>query len=125
MSSKPFSLLSAIPLVAPGVSTRNHRNSRASALALPRHTSVGLILLALAAVLMVFYVFGINRHAAMGYELKKQQAKVNSLIEQNKKLTVRAAETGSTLKLQEEVSLNNFVQITNQEYLQANQYSQR
>jgi hypothetical protein len=83
-----------------------------------------LLVVATAGMLLA-YVFGINQSAAKGYEIKKQQSKLNQLVEQNKKLMVRAAEMGSIVQIQNEAEANQLVQITNQEYLQVNQLTQR
>ncbi len=84
------------------------------------------LLLGLATILMlVAYIFGINRSAAKGYEITKQKNQLNALVEDNKKLIVRAAEIGSILQIQDQLASEHLVQITNQEYLQVNQLSQR
>jgi hypothetical protein len=77
------------------------------------------------AVMLVLYVFGINQSAAKGYEITKQRNKLNALMEDNKKLLVRTAEAGSILQIRDEAAANHLVQITNQEYLQITQLSQR
>jgi hypothetical protein len=86
---------------------------------------VGAALALAVAAMFLAYVFGINQSAAKGYEIAKQKNKLNTLIEENKKLTVRRAEIGSTLQIQDEAAADHLVQINSQEYLQANQLSQR
>ena len=74
--------------------------------------AVGVVLLSLA------YIFGINQSAAKGYEVTAQKNKLNTLIEDNKKLLVRTAQAGSVSQIQDDASANQLVQITAQEYLQ-------
>ncbi len=76
-------------------------------------------------VLLLAYIFGINQSAAKGYEIKKQQTKLDQSREENKKLNVRLAEASSLTQIQTEVASHHLVPIANQEYLQYNRLSER
>jgi hypothetical protein len=107
------------------VLTRPSARSRAGIkLNLNRNTAA-LGLIVLTAGMLVAYIFGINQSAAKGYEVTREKNKLNLLAEENKKLLVRLAEVGSIVQIQEEAASNRLVQITNQEYLEVNQLSQR
>ncbi len=86
---------------------------------------LGVGLAAAVALMFLVYVFGINQSAAKGYEITRQKAELNALIEENKKLLVRTAEIGSIVQIQDQAAADHLVQINNQEYLQLNQLSQR
>ena len=81
-------------------------------------TNLAIALAGAIAVLSLAYIFGINQSAAKGYEVTAQKNKLNTLVEDNKKLLVRTAQAGSVSQIQDEASANQLVQITAQEYLQ-------
>lgn len=113
-------------IVLPRGQTSSRSISRSWSLPNGQTQAYAAVALSLAiAVLFVAYVFGINQSAAKGYEITKQKNKLNTLIEENKKLLVRTSEVGSILQIQDEAASHNLVQITNQEYLQTTQLSQR
>jgi hypothetical protein len=142
MSTKTFALPRVLGSFAPRVSsvTKDHKlarhNIRRGIAVKPKRawfsaskdqvkSGMALALSGLIVVTFLAYVFGINQSAAKGYEIKKQQQKLSQLKEQNEQLQVRAAEIGSMTQIQMEAATNQLVQITNQEYLQPNQLSQR
>jgi hypothetical protein len=89
-------------------------------------TRLALALAGAVVVLSLLYVFGINQSAAKGYEITAQKNRLNTLMEDNKKLLVRTAQAGSVRQIQDEALANQLVQITVQEYLQQpTQLSQR
>lgn len=140
MSSKsiPFGWLGALPKIASETKTPSRSLNRSTIVlgksatrrsfswkfSLNKETaSIGLVVVT--AGMLVAYVFGINQSAAKGYEVTREKNKLNELVEDNRKLLVRVAEVGSIVQIQQEAEANQLVQITNQEYLEVNQFSQR
>jgi hypothetical protein len=75
--------------------------------------------------IFVSYFFGVNQGVAKGYEIKKIQTQINTLQEENQKLTVKASEVGSILRVQQELASSGFVPATGGIFLQTEHYSQR
>ncbi len=71
------------------------------------------------------YIYFTNASVSKGYELKKEQAKVDELNEIQKRLVVQQAALGSIVKVNDVASTAGMVPVTNQEFLSANQLSSR
>lgn len=126
MSSKSFAFHNpAVVLTRPARPAKRSvgKKLNLSAYLAKNYLAAGLVVATVA--MFILYIFGINQSAAKGYEITKQRNELTQLIEENKKLLVRLAEVGSIVQIQQEAAANHLVQITNQEYLEVNQLSQR
>ncbi len=74
---------------------------------------------------MGFYVFMINNSASKGYELKRQQAVMEELVETQKRLVIQQAASGSIVKVNDVASTSGMVPVTGEEFLVASQISKR
>lgn len=72
-----------------------------------------------------FYVYMINAYASKGYELKKQQAAMQGVVETNKRLVIQQAALGSIVKVNDVASTSGMVPVTGEEFLVANHVSSR
>ena len=72
-----------------------------------------------------FYIYTINASVSKGFELKKQQAAIDTLNETQKRLMVQQAALGSIVKVNDVASTAGMVPVTGEEFLVANQLSAR
>jgi hypothetical protein len=72
-----------------------------------------------------FYVFMINASASTGYELKHQQVVMQQLGEKQKQLVIQQAAMGSIVKVNDLASTAGMIPVTGEEFLVANQISNR
>jgi hypothetical protein len=84
----------------------------------PYLTWVSYGLLAMNAVVLLSYFFGVNSAASQGYEMRKIQTSINQLSEENKKLLIKASEQTSMAQLQIEISNSTFVPVQSALYIQ-------
>jgi hypothetical protein len=87
--------------------------------------AVSIILIALNAVVLVSYLFGVNSQSLNGYEMKKFQAQIAGLTEENKKFSVKASESSSITDLEQEYKNSNYVSVGHPLFLEVNQYTKR
>lgn len=80
---------------------------------------------ALNAMLLFAYLFGVNSYAASGYEMKKIQTSVQMLNEENKKLSLKISEQSSLATLHTDLQNSIFVPVVQTKFLQVNQLTQR
>ncbi len=66
-------------------------------------------MIALNLLLLASYLQGINSYSSTGYEIKKLQSRLTVLTEQNKQLSVKAAELSSMAGLQNDFSSLGYV----------------
>ena len=85
-------------------------------------SATGLVVIVVA---LGFYVYMINAYASKGYELKRQQAAMQEVVETNKRLVVQQAALGSIVKVNDVASTSGMVPVTGEEFLVANQLSAR
>jgi hypothetical protein len=69
-------------------------------------------------VLVMAYVYGVNRVASQGYEMKALQKRLAVLTEENKKISLKVAEAGSMVSIQSGFLSANFVPAGNLKFLQ-------
>lgn len=81
--------------------------------------------IAVSAVMLLSYLFGVNNYASKGFEIKSLQSRISQLTEENKKLSVKVSEQTSMTAIQNDFLSSNFVPAGQAKFLQVNQYSQR
>ena len=77
------------------------------------------------AVMLGFHLFMVNAYSGKGFELKRTQAAISELTQQQKALTVRQAELGSFLKVSDLATSLGLVPVTDEEYITSNHLTQR
>jgi hypothetical protein len=85
--------------------------------------SYGLV--ALNALVLLAYVFGVNSYASQGYEMKKVQTRINVLAEENKKLTLKISEQTSIAALEAEIANSTFVPVDRMVYVRETQLTKK
>ena len=100
--------------------TKSSRSSQTGWIGAVNVTAVVGIVFALS-----FYVYTINGSVSKGYDLKKQQAAMEELVETEKRLMVQQASLGAIVKVNEVASISGMVPVTNEEFLIAGQLSSR
>lgn len=86
---------------------------------------ISIALIAVNAALLVSYVYGVNKFASNGYEIKKLQIQVASLTQENKKINLKISEAGSMVNIQSDFLNSNFVSAGTPKFLQTTQLTQR
>ncbi len=87
-----------------------------------RTSIMGLALIVLG---LGFYIYTINASVSKGYELKKEQAAIEELLETQKRLVVQQAALGSIVKVNDVAATSGMVPVSGEEFLTANQLSAR
>ena len=87
--------------------------------------SVGLI--ALNGLLLMSYVYGVNKYASVGYEIKSLQNKLSVLSEDNKKINFKVSTASSMVSIQNDFLSANYVLAGTPRFIQvnSNQFTQR
>lgn len=75
--------------------------------------------------LVGFHLFIVNAYSSKGFELKRHQAAIVELTEQQKALLIKQADLGSIGKVNDSAELSGLIPITDEEYLSGNQLSQK
>jgi hypothetical protein len=96
------------------------RSGQSNLVSLVSATALVVIVVALG-----FYVYMINAYASKGYELKRQQAAMQEVLETNKRLVVQQAALGSIVKVNDVAATSGMVPVTGEEFLAAHQLSAR
>lgn len=91
----------------------------------PVRLAFGYALIAVNAVLVLAYLFGVNSYASDGYEINQLQNQIANLTTQNRQLTVQTSENSSIISIQNSFQNSNFVPVGQVKFLQVNQYSER
>jgi len=86
---------------------------------------LAVALIAANVMLLGGYVYGVNKSASSGYEIKALQTQLSSLTEDNKKLGLKVAEASSMVSIQNDFLSSNFVAAGTSKFLQDPQFSQR
>ncbi|MBI5530530.1 MAG: hypothetical protein HY918_03445 [Candidatus Doudnabacteria bacterium] len=86
---------------------------------------LALSLLAINGMLLFSYIYGVNKYASAGYEIKQNQTKLSVLNEANKKLNVKIAEISSMVTIQNDFLSSNFVPAGTPKFIQTTQLTQR
>lgn len=86
---------------------------------------VAIALIALNISLLMSYVYGVNKYASKGYEIKKLQTQLSVLSEENKKISLKISEASSMVSIQSDFLNSNFVAAGTPKFLQTTQLSQR
>ncbi len=73
------------------------------------HPAVVFVLVAVNLVFGMAYVLGVNSYAATGYEIKKSQNQLETLVEENRKLSLQVSESSSIVSAQANLPQMNFV----------------
>jgi len=76
-------------------------------------------------VMLGFHLFMVNAYSGKGSDLKRTQAAIVELTEQQKKLIVQQAELGSFMKVNDVASTYGLVPVTDEEFISPNQLTQR
>ncbi len=88
-------------------------------------TLVSYVMIAVGAVLFVWYLLGVNAYASKGFEIKQIQNNISALTEANKKLNLSLSEKYSIATIQEDFAKNNFVPAGQPQYLGISQLTER
>ena len=140
MSTKTLSLSAIIPRIKSETKSAARPTTNRRAVVVPRAKATTAVSRAVArsfvpAVSVVgvmaivsmigFHLFMVNAYAAKGFELKRHQAAITQLTEQQKQLVVREAEMGSIMKVHDVAVEYGLVPIVKEEFLNTKQLSQR
>ncbi len=103
-------MASSLSISLPTARNLENRLTRQQGISFAVPKNAGIIALAaLNVILLGAYVFQVNSNTSQGYEIKKIQARVGSLTEENRKLSLKTAEAGSMAKMESEVEKSGFV----------------
>lgn len=72
-----------------------------------------------------FHLYSVNAYSSKGFELKRHQAVIAELTEQNKRLVVRQAEMGSIMQVSDTATQLGLVPIAHEEYIVSKQITHR
>lgn len=86
---------------------------------------ISTILIVLNTFLFISFLSGVNSYSSTGYEIKKLQSHLNQLSEENKKLSLKVAESSSIVAIEDEFLNEYFVSADTPQFLEVSQYSQR
>ncbi len=75
--------------------------------------------------LLGFHLFAVNAYSGKGFELKRHQSAIKTLTEDQKRLVVQQAEMSSIAKVNDVATEFGLVPITQEEFVNTSQYSQR
>ncbi len=75
--------------------------------------------------LLLNYIYDVNKYASKGYEIKKLQVQLSALTEENRKISVKTAEATSMVSIQNDFLKSSFVAAGTSQFLQAGQFTQR
>lgn len=123
------------------VSAPKTKSVSKKALVMPRTTPVKLVLrgsffkmlvpvgsivsIAMIVSMIGFHLFAVNSYSGKGFELKRHQAAIAELTDQQKRLVVLQAEMGSIMKVSDAANRFGLMPIANEEYITSNQLTQR
>lgn len=82
-------------------------------------------LIAINAVLLMSYIYGVNQFAGTGYQTGVLQKQLADLNDSNKKINMRISEVTSMVSIQNDFLSANFVPAGTPKFLQATQVAQR
>lgn len=82
-------------------------------------------LVAVNAVLLMSYIYGVNQFAGAGYQIGVLQKQLSDLNDSNKKINMRISEVTSMVSIQNDFLSANFVPAGTPKFLQATQVAQR
>ncbi len=83
------------------------------------------LLIGLNVLLLMSYIFGVNKYASKGYEIKKLQSQIATLTEENKKINLKTTEAQSMVSIQSNFLNSNFVAAGTPKFLEATRVTQR
>jgi len=86
---------------------------------------LAVILIALNVMLLMSYIYGVNKYTANGYDIKKLQTQLAGLTEENKKINLKISEAGSMVSIQSNFLNSNFVAAGTPKFLEVTQLTQR
>lgn len=86
---------------------------------------LALSLLAANILLLGSYIYGVNKFATKGYEIKKIQTQLAALSEDNKKINLRVSEANSMVGIQNDFLNSNFVAAGTPKFLEVNQQAKQ
>lgn len=129
----------AIPKVVSEIKTKNNSPRYKRATILPRSASAARIrasasqlvpylsvsAIALVVLLFGFHLFMVNAYATKGFELKKHQQALRQLNDRQKTLLVEQSELGSISKVNDVAGIYGLVPVTNEEFLNSSQLTQK
>lgn len=98
-------------------------SSRVSSASLVPYFSVAALLAV--AFLLIFNLFMVNTYATKGNELKNYQQAIRDLDNEHKSLLVQQSELGSFSKVNDAASVFGLVPVTDEEFLNTQQLSQK
>ena len=99
------------------------KNSHVNSLAL--NANYGIIVLAVAALMIVGYLIEVNSFSTKGYEISTLQKKVEQLKEDQRQLEVQAAQLQSLQRIQDDPAVQNMVPVSKISYVQNQSLTQR
>ncbi len=76
-------------------------------------------------VMLGFHLFMVNAYSGKGFELKRTQAAIAELTEQQKKLIVQQAELGSIMRVSDVAATYGLVPVTEEEFVTTNHLTQK
>lgn len=76
-------------------------------------------------ILLVSYIYGVNKYAAKGYEIKQLQTKLAVLNESNKKINLKISEATSMVSIQSDFLNSGFISAGTPRFLEVRQFTQR
>lgn len=86
---------------------------------------LAVLLIGLNAALLMSYIYGVNKYAGKGYEIKKLQTQIAALTEENKKINLKTTEAQSMVSIQSDFLNSNFVAAGTPKFLEVTRVTQR
>lgn len=86
---------------------------------------LAVLLIGINIMLLVSYIYGVNKYAGKGYEIKKLQTQLATLTEENKKISLKISEASSMVSIQNDFLSSNFVAAGTPKFLKETQLTQR
>ncbi len=82
-------------------------------------------LIAVNAVLLMSYIYGVNQFADTGYQIAIMQKQLNVLNSSNKSINLQVSEASSMVQIQNDFTAANFVPAGTPKFLQATRVAER
>jgi hypothetical protein len=82
-------------------------------------------LIAVNAVLLMSYIYGVNQFADTGYQIAVLQKQLNVLNSSNKAINLQVSEASSMVQIQNDFTAANFVSAGTPKFLQATRVAER
>lgn len=86
---------------------------------------IGSFLIALNLMLLMNYIYGVNKFASSGYEIKSLQKQLSALTAENKKISIKVSESVSMVEIQNDFLSSNFVTTGTTKFLTEKQLTQK